>query len=115
MKQDEAPPCVMCGRPRRAVVPLTPRQLECAQVSDELTRAAGFAPSYDEIGRALGLASRSAVARLIGQLAKRGWLDRVPGTYRSLRLRCIPPPPHEPRRHQDHRRGLAALGGVTGR
>jgi repressor LexA len=47
----------------------------------------GLPPTTREIGHALGLSSTSHVSYLIGQLEKKGLLERVARTARGLRLR----------------------------
>jgi repressor LexA len=46
----------------------------------------GLAPSYEEIGVALGLASKSAVHRLVKCLEERGAIRRMPGRARAIEL-----------------------------
>ena len=44
----------------------------------------GYSPSYDEIGVALGISSKSNVHRLIYSLVNRGFLKNHPRKSRSL-------------------------------
>lgn len=53
-------------------------------------------PSVDEMRRALGLASKSGVVRLLTQLEGRGYVRRQPGRERAIEL-LRPIAPHEAR------------------
>lgn len=53
---------------------LTPAQRRCFRVIEAHLAANGSAPSYEEIRKALGHASKGAVARLIEALRARGWI-----------------------------------------
>jgi repressor LexA len=44
----------------------------------------GYSPSYQEIGDAIGIASKSGVKRMIDALVERGHLDVLPKRARSL-------------------------------
>ncbi len=57
---------------------LTPRQRAAYDFIVRFLERHGFAPSYDEIRRHLGLASLNAVAKLVGQLRARGALEPAP-------------------------------------
>ncbi len=47
----------------------------------------GQAPSYEELREALGLVSRSNVHRLVGQLVRKGWVQKgQPAARRALRV-----------------------------
>jgi len=77
---------------------LTPRQRAAYDFIESFGTRRGYAPSYDEIRRHLGLASLNAVAKLITQLRRRGHL--------------VPAPPNakrwlEPVRGRGARQGLA--------
>jgi len=63
---------------------MTSREQDCLAVIARLT-AGGVGPSYDEIAAALGLASKSGVARLIAALERDGLVARGAGA-RSIRL-----------------------------
>lgn len=52
----------------------------------QYTKAYGYAPSHSEIGKAVGLASKSAVKRHVDILIANGKLVQTPGVYRSLRI-----------------------------
>jgi repressor LexA len=57
---------------------LTPRQRAAYDFIESFRAQRGYAPSYDEIRRHLGLASLNAVAKLIAQLRRRGQLVPAP-------------------------------------
>ena len=57
---------------------LTPRQRAAYDFIESFGMERGYAPSYDEIRRHLGLASLNAVAKLIVQLRRRGQLVAAP-------------------------------------
>jgi repressor LexA len=44
----------------------------------------GYSPSYQEIGDAVGVASKSGVKRLVDALVERGRLETMPRRARSL-------------------------------
>lgn len=65
---------------------LTKKQAQILRVIEESEKARGVAPSYDEIAVAVGLRSRSNVHRVVEILIERGYLMRVPGRARAIRL-----------------------------
>jgi len=75
---------------------LTPRQHTAYEFIVGFLGREGFAPSYEEIRRHLGLRSLNAVAKLIAQLRRRGALAAAPfNAKRSLvltRPRRVPRP-----------------------
>jgi len=57
------------------------RQADClAFITAYIDENGGISPSYDEIRVALGLNSKSMVARHVSTLVFRGWLRRLAGT-----------------------------------
>jgi repressor LexA len=74
---------------------LTPRQHAAYQFIAGFIERRGFAPSYEELRRHLGLRSLNAVAKLVAQLRRRGALAPAPlnakrslvPTARATRLR----------------------------
>jgi len=54
---------------------LTPRQRDAYDFIEAFLSRHGFAPSYDEIRRHLGLASLNSVAKLVAGLRRRGALE----------------------------------------
>lgn len=67
---------------------LSPRQRELLDFITAAIDQRGVAPSYREIGAALGIGSTNAVSDHIKALIRKGYLERVgePGQPRSLRL-----------------------------
>ena len=57
---------------------LTPRQRAAYDFIASFRERHGFAPSFEEIRRHLGVASLNAVAKLIAQLRRRGYLTEAP-------------------------------------
>ncbi len=57
---------------------LTPRQRAAYGFIVRFLNRRGFAPSYEEIRRHLGLASLNAVAKLVAQLRRRGAIEPSP-------------------------------------
>lgn len=57
---------------------LTPRQRTAYDFIAAFRARKGYAPSYDEIRRNLGVSSLNAVAKLITQLRRRGYLAPAP-------------------------------------
>ena len=68
--------------------PLSPRQQEIIDFFASVVDQRGVAPSYREIGSALGIGSTNAVSDHIKALLRKGYLERVgeAGRSRSLRL-----------------------------
>lgn len=66
---------------------LTHSQLRTLEfISSYLSSHNGVAPSYMEIGDALGLRSKSNVNRLVTALVDRGYLRRIPHRARALEV-----------------------------
>ncbi|HEU4335145.1 MAG TPA: transcriptional repressor LexA [Candidatus Eisenbacteria bacterium] len=57
---------------------LTPRQKAAYEFIERFRARRGYAPSYEEIRRHLGVSSLNAVAKLIAQLRRRGYLAPAP-------------------------------------
>jgi len=57
---------------------LTPRQRAAYDFITRFSQRNGYAPSFDEIRRHLRLASLNAVAKLVAQLRRRGYLVEAP-------------------------------------
>jgi SOS-response transcriptional repressor LexA len=55
-------------------------------VIEQSIAESGSAPSYDEIGKAIGLASKSGVHRLVTGLEDRGMIRRIPGRARAIEI-----------------------------
>lgn len=76
-------------RPTRAG--LTPKQRALLDFIARYQRERrGVSPSFDEMARALGLASKSGVHRLVEGLVARGALERLPNQARALRVVVTP-------------------------
>lgn len=67
------------------MIPPTPAQKQALDAIRRLS-ARGVAPSFAELGHALGLASKSGVHRLVHGLKARGWVDFEPNGVRTLRI-----------------------------
>jgi SOS-response transcriptional repressor LexA len=65
---------------------LTAKQHECLKYLDRRIKETGFAPSFDEIMGAIGLKSKSGVARIIMALEERGHVRRIPNRSRALEI-----------------------------
>src|SRR3569833_2311122 len=63
----------------------TPRMAECLKAIRKLT-VDGVPPSYEQLRIALGLASKSGIHRLVGQLRERGLIEHERGAGRSIAL-----------------------------
>jgi len=64
---------------------LTPRQRAAYDFIEGFAERQGYAPSFEELRRHLGVASLNAVAKLVAQLRRRGYLaDAPPNAKRSL-------------------------------
>ena len=58
----------------------------------DLLRSSERTPSYAQMAKALGFNSRSMIGRIIDALEERGFVERLPGKYRSIRLIEKPEP-----------------------
>lgn len=65
---------------------LTRRQIEGFDFIKGYIAANGFAPTFDEIGEAIGLRSKSGVFRLLERLEERGAIRRLPDKARGIEL-----------------------------
>ena len=83
------PPCE-ARNPLEDHALLTPRQRAAYDFIAAFRARHGFAPSFDEIRRHLGVASLNAVAKLVGQLRRRGYLAAAPPNAK----RWLAPPSH---------------------
>lgn len=75
---------------------LTAKQHELLEYIRARLAVSHVAPSYEEMMRHLGLASKSGVARLVDALVERGHLDRIPSGKRSVTLRLPTEPSASP-------------------
>lgn len=65
---------------------MTPRQLECLKFLRAYIGEHGFAPTYEEITAALGLAGKSSVHRMIVELERFGHVRRHPFRNRAIEI-----------------------------
>ena len=65
---------------------LTRRQRQVFDFIRAKIEAHNVPPSYDEIKQAVGLKSKSSVARIIDELEERGAIRRLPGRSRSIEI-----------------------------
>ena len=63
---------------------LTPKQDELLRYLMARERSGEGTPSYEEMAKALGVASKSNVHRLIEGLEERGYVHRIPNRARQL-------------------------------
>ena len=66
---------------------LTKRQRVCLDTLVRFQKRTGTMPSVDELRKALGLASKSAAARLLLRLEHRGAIKRIHGSARAITLK----------------------------
>ena len=67
-------------------VGLTPQQSRCLAVIKAYIAEHDISPSFEEIGAALGLRSKSDIHRLVTGLVQRGYIDYVRYRARSIRI-----------------------------
>lgn len=68
------------------MIALTPRQEELVIFLQTHLKAYGIAPSYDQIGIAIGLKARSAVAKEVIALERARLIRRIPGCNNAIEL-----------------------------
>ena len=85
---------------------LTPRQKAAYDFIATFRARRGYAPSYDEIRRHLGVSSLNAVAKLVTQLRRRGYLGVAPPNAK----RWLAPPAHRAEGGTIPRLGVVAAG-----
>lgn len=66
--------------------PLTDRQREVLAVIEASISAQGFPPSVREIGDRMGIRSNNGVIGFLRALEQKGWISRIPGHVRSIRV-----------------------------
>lgn len=69
---------------------LTKKQREVYNFIRQFIDDNGYAPSFDEIGRALKLSSLATVHKHIANLEKKGAIKRSPNKSRSIELEMVP-------------------------
>ena len=65
---------------------LTPKQHEFLQPIQAFIQSNGYAPSYEELKQLTGLKSKSNVHAKMYALKKRGYIDFLPHSSRSMYL-----------------------------
>lgn len=65
---------------------LTPRQQEVMEMIRAFQKQKGFTPTVTEMANHLGVKSRSMVQRILQALEEQGYLERVAGVKRNIRL-----------------------------
>lgn len=65
---------------------LTRQQSACLSYIQAFQDECGYAPTYDQIAAAVGLASKGGVNRLIVGLEERGRIRRLPNRARSIEI-----------------------------
>jgi DNA-binding MarR family transcriptional regulator len=71
---------------RHSEVGLTRRQADALRFIEKYQSDHGFAPSYAEICKALGLESKSGIHRIVSALEDRGYVARLPGRVRTIKV-----------------------------
>lgn len=66
--------------------PLTPRQAEILELISHKIAETGMPPTRAEIAKQLGFKSANAAEEHLKALAKKGFIEIIPGTSRGLRL-----------------------------
>ena len=67
-------------------ISLTDRQNEALEAIRQHVRQHGMPPSRSELGKALKIGNQAGVERVLGALAKKGWVRLVPAVDRGIRL-----------------------------
>ena len=67
-------------------MPLTKRQYRVLVFLDSFVRRNGYCPSYDEVRKALGLASLATVHKHMNTLQRKGYIRRDPNRSRSIEV-----------------------------
>ena len=65
---------------------LTKRQYRVLALLDSFVRRNGYCPSYDEVRKALGLASLATVHKHMNTLQRKGYIRRDPNRSRSIEV-----------------------------
>ena len=65
---------------------MTTRQREVFNYIAAVAANEGIAPTYREIGKALGLQSMSSVKRIVEGLEERGFIRRLPRRARAIEI-----------------------------
>ena len=65
---------------------LSPRQKKIFDFIKSYMKKKPVAPTYEEMKSAAGLKSKSGVHKIVLNLEARGWIKRLPGKNRSIRI-----------------------------
>lgn len=65
----------------------TPRQKQAYDFIRSFIDKEGYGPSYQEIGEALGITSRSSIHRIVHGLKERGLIELIPNRARCIALK----------------------------
>ena len=63
---------------------LTPKQMKILQVIQSFMKSNGYPPSYEEIKQMTNMKSKSNVHAYVQSLKKRGFIDDIPYSKRSI-------------------------------
>ena len=82
--------CPHCGKPlptiRRSGAGLTPRMSELLGFIEAHVAEHDYAPTQQAMADAIGLASRSGVNRMLGQLEERGYIRRMRSRHGAIEI-----------------------------
>ena len=87
---------------KAAGIELTERQAEVLNTIREFIKLNGFPPTRANIGKPLKLKHQSSVDNHVYALARKGWIEVIPGVERGIKLLREGAPLYEP---EDFRRG----------
>lgn len=77
--------------------PITARQREVLRFIVGYQAAhGGVSPTQDEIARAVGMAGKSSVCRVLHGLQERGWITRLHGRRQAIEVLAALPVPRAP-------------------
>ena len=65
---------------------LTPKMKKILHEIQAFSESNGYSPSYEELKQLIGLKSKSNIHRYVHTLKKRGYLDDIPYSKRSIVL-----------------------------
>lgn len=84
--------CKSCGHALVPVGDLTPTMRRLMLIIQRHVEDHGVCATYEELAGEMGLASKSGIARLIGQLEERGYVRRRPHRWYAIAiLRWVEP------------------------
>lgn len=68
------------------MIGLTSAQAECLSILEKAAASKGPCPSFEELKQALGIHSKSGVARIIVALEEKGRIRRLPNRARAIEV-----------------------------